>query len=97
MTSTAVGVTSWSVAVWFWIIADGTPGAGVITVGRVSRGASEFHTSRASNAALVSKYCGLSPAPGTLCARVPAGIEPWKPLLTVNASFTLAATPGRSR
>ncbi len=68
-----------------------------MTGGRVRRGFRLFQMPFAGSVTLVSKYCAVSPVPGTLCARVPSGIFPSKPSLTVNARNTLADTPGLGR
>ena len=47
-----------------------------------------FHSTRAAIASTVSKVCGFSSGPGTLCTRVPTGI--------VTGAAAAAALPGAS-
>src|ERR1700681_93656 len=78
----------------FFTVVRADGGGGEMTCGRVSRGCRLFQVSRTANFVDVSKYCAVWPAPGMLCALVPAGISPLKPFEAVKARNTLADTPG---
>ncbi len=66
----------------------------------VCRGLMAFQAARASIFSTVSKVCGSSPGPGTLCTFVPLSMvaQPGAPCASssVKARYVLAATPGSS-
>ncbi len=57
-----------------WMAAMARTLSSVMFCGRLRRTCRLFHSRRAARSSLVSKLCAVSPGPGTLCARVPAGI-----------------------
>jgi hypothetical protein len=67
----------------------------VIAGGRDSRIRSSLKAARAASGSLVSNDCGSSPGPGTLCARVPAGMTSSWPASSVKAKYVPAASTER--